>query len=416
MKQLRKSLIIIVLTVIALQVNAQFLSDFEAKMQGVYLDQKTNELVYLYSLNSMFYMSKPNFTYKSVKIMYVEREDTAKRKLHIKFHKSDYVRDFEFAPDFQSFVCIKPDGKKQLFRRVEKPPIKMSFSQFVNQFPLAGRNLQLLKQPITTRIIPIEVVMKFLIRDEQAPFSVFWSKMSRQDVRRELYQAAALNYHPSMYTSMFVYNYFKRLPVSNQFYTLLLDVSESIGRNTGAHYIYLVNFTRQGKLIDYVPVKYERLIWMYTSTKTTGNIVGNKIEVKEVSSYTIAHSNDARQIYTTFKYKILPDGHIQLAQKWSSNTAGLYPGVNNDHQLFIKEDKLQAEFAIYYGEKTADLEQTQALKIIQNNEAAGRFLVQAPNSKQTWSLRFSPNREQVILLKGNGVSQRFRRVKDKSKK
>ncbi|HAS44077.1 MAG TPA: hypothetical protein DCS93_26605 [Microscillaceae bacterium] len=382
-------------------------TDFEDQIQGVYLDYKTKELVYLYSLNMMYYLPKANYTNKHVKMMILLDQDSIQRRMNIQFYESDYKCTFKFAQDFQTFICSNPDGTQQLFTRTQSP-LNTSFTQFVKLFPLGSAQLFVPKSLKTNKTIPIEMVMKFLINDDQNRFFSFLGKISQKEFRMGLYTA-----HVQNFGFYFTFHCVRRLALSNDFYTLLFYAKGvCCSGEVGSEYTYLANFTKQGQLIDFVPLGYStHYMVKRESTSATAKLVGNKVKINE----TIIYGNpditkqDSRSIQNTLLYKVLSDGHIQLVKKWSSDIQGNYIGANGENLLDVTRGKFHGyNINVSYREKSAALEPCQ---IVENYEQVGRVIVKAPGGMQTWTLRFNDNRDEVILTKSDGSSQKFKRAK-----
>ncbi|OJJ23920.1 hypothetical protein BKI52_06100 [marine bacterium AO1-C] len=380
---------------------------FESKIQGVYLDYKTKELVYLHSLNMMYYLPKAIYTNKYVKMMVLLNQDSLQRRINIQFYESDYKCVFKFAQDFRTFICTNPDGTQQLFTRTQSP-VNTSFTQLVKQFPLGRARLFVPKSLEANRPIPIEMIMKFLINDDQNRFFSFLGKISQKEIRMGLYNANIQNF--GFY---FTFHYVSRLVLSDDFYTLLF-YAEGVccSGEVGAKYTYLANFTKQGQLIDFVPLGYStHYMVKFENTAATAKLIGNQIKVNEVITYRVPDltKQGIKSVQTTLHYKVLSDGHVQLLKKWSSDIQGVYMGANGDHQLEIVRDKFHGyQVEINYRGKSAV---AKSCDIIEDHERMGRFIIKSPEGEQTWTLRFSANRDEVILTKANGTSQRFQRVK-----
>ena len=381
-------------------------TSFTDQIHGVYLDYKTKELVYLHSLKDMFYLAKPNQTNKQVKRMVLLEKDSLQRRVHIQFYESNYKCIFKFAQNFQTFICTNPDGTQQLFTRT-KSPINLSFPQFVKQFPATKAQLFVPAHQKPNRIIPIEIVMKFLIGNGQNQFFPYLNDMTRQEARRSLY---INNVYYGRYSDFF---YAGRLALSNDFYTLLF-YAEGLccSGEVGAEYTYLANFTKQGQLIDFVPLGYYTYYMVKRErTSATAKLVGNKVKVNETITYGNSDitKKGSRSVHTTLLYKVLSDGHIQLVKKWSSDIQGNYIGINSEDLLEVTRDEFHGyNINVSYREKSVVLRPCQ---IVENYEQVGRVIVKAPDGMQTWTLRFNDNRDEVILTKSDGSSQKFRRAK-----
>ena len=169
----------------------------------------------------------------------------------------------------------------------------------------------------------------------------------------------------------------------------------------------MANFTKDGQFIDYAPVGYTKGMHIQYTTTATGKIIDNQITVNELQAYHNPNLGEggSRNVSTTYRYEISPDGYIQLLEKASSNVTGVYEGVGNDQQLVVRSSGYYLE--VGYGKKSGDLTN---YKIVENQALAGRLVIKAPNTNQTWTLRFNVYRNEIILTKSDGSSQRFRRI------
>ena len=80
-----------------------------------------------------------------------------------------------------------------------------------------------------------------------------------------------------------------------------------------------------------------------------------------------------------------------------------------EEQLIVKRSDVdEYGLNVSYREKAAALKSCQILKY---DEKMGKLMIVSPERDQTWTLLFSAKRDEVVLAKPNGSSERFKRVK-----
>ncbi|OJJ23919.1 hypothetical protein BKI52_06095 [marine bacterium AO1-C] len=273
MKQLSTQFIIIILASLSFQALGQ--KQFYKAISGTYLDERSGEIVHLlwdkvYPSFRMFYQANEKQLSPACKIMEQLKVNAQKRLLRIKFRNSQYICDFNFKSDFQQFICINPDGSRQLFKRNDQPS-KIAFADFLSKFPARQSTsgpIQVLHIPKNAIAMPPEWAMKFLVRQSKALREFVNKKdlsfyVSLDEARLTLLGKRTRVSHASFY-------YVSRLALQNGFYSVLFRVKNILHLEAKSDRTYLANFDKAGKLVGLrvVGCAYREYINSYTVTTT----------------------------------------------------------------------------------------------------------------------------------------------------
>lgn len=255
-KTITSFLVLIALNIIGLQ--AQTLPEedkFYKKIQGLYQDFKTSEVVFIYAYiekPDMFYQPTPYCSNAQIKVMKETSTNVNKNQLNIRFMNSNYRCTFIFGRRYRSFICINPDGSRQTFRRVNQV-IHRNFSYFLSFFPTHPTSqYQASPRSPSGKKLPIQVAWKFISQQHLDSSSSDVQIYSHASLHSFYSSLPSAPYHTYGYNAYYA---LKRLSLHPDFYTLVIrEAGQVSGGEARGYIISLYNFSKQGRLIDQVQI------------------------------------------------------------------------------------------------------------------------------------------------------------------
>jgi len=424
-------LMAITLTLLTFQAFGQ--TPFYKKIAGTYLDNRTGEIVHLLwtirkkRLVMLYQANDTQFPHQK-KLMIQKLVNTKKRLMKVQFYNSDYVCEFTFSRDFQSFICKNPDNSQQLFKKNTLPSRK-SFADFLAKFPNtfpSGVAVSVPPVPTKSTIMPSEVAIKFLLGQNQAlrefssrsNYEYFPATYTQQlsDSRLVLLGIRERDQHTPQMASL---HYVARLYLRDDCYSVLFSIKTITNQSLKSNRTYLANFSKSGRLMDLVVVG---SLINDNSTHTTyrGWIDGETIKVKVSSTYKVADIN-ASSIQTTSKtyqekseieYFVDEGGKLEqmnrffediagryIPQKYSPTASGVYyiKKDSNGHYSVQIVAFSQGHFAVNH------FVSVRYEKPGENDLWDGRLWLKNRESGHLWGLEFSANNTKLKAIQTNGM-------------
>ena len=238
MKTLFKALLIIVISLLSFQAFSQSEKQFYKAISGTYLDERSGEIVYLILADvggtepfKTYYQLNEQQAPKKAKMMEELAKDVNRLWMKAKFHQSNYICEFTFAPDFETFTCKNPDGSKQVFKR-NSLPARKSFNYFLAQFPKTPlqQPIDIAKMTKKDKPILIEWAIKFIINQDEGLSNDLlpenkssFTQTQKMDYKRRMMLDKLLNGQGFRSVS---FAYIGRISLSNQFISVLFSINQ----------------------------------------------------------------------------------------------------------------------------------------------------------------------------------------------
>jgi len=305
--QLLASLVICLHIVSTTQAQAQLNPEnFYQKIRGLYQDKKTNEVVFVSHDHEFFYQPNPYCLNNQVKTMKERSLDIKQKRLQVQFTKSTYRCTFIFAANFQSFICINPDGSRQTFQRVDQV-IHKPFAYFLALFPThTGKQYRVLPKPAYSKQLPLQIAYEFIMRTYD-PYNLKKSRL----YRLFLSTPQATKWHYMGKNTLYAV---KRLYLNPNFYSLLIH-QRGVGKSGEATYdmTELCNFDSSGKQLGSLVVGRILIGFKSHESHITSIIKGSQIKVQDKDYNGLYSKNKTPKVQTSF-YTLLPNGKFKLKE------------------------------------------------------------------------------------------------------
>ncbi|OJJ19221.1 hypothetical protein BKI52_20635 [marine bacterium AO1-C] len=412
--------LILVLCIVSPGILAQKVSLLGSKIAGTYLDHQSGEVVSLIWQEasedlSLFYKANAYLSDRKVKEMKVLKSNQAKRTLKIKFSDSEYICDFSFSADFQTFVCQNPDKSKQLFKRVSSP-VNKSFTYFVSKFPKDTST----KIDVTSRLkvknpIPIELMIKFVLSKYEDLLNAYvgiglygaLDLISKGDGAK--FDEARYNAFSTVLSPMggWEFHYVAQLNLSENYHTLLLNLEKNTFEGVLGNSIYLVNFSKSGDFIDGINLGYKKLYYKSGSDFKRGILNKSEILITDKTVYDglLSYLHPGQATYFGHsKYKVLSNGKIKTIIRHYARPEGMYRTKNYHGHCFIgniKSNKLRVTLQFL------EQEQPQYFESVSFYPGKKTFWVKNDETKKVLKLQFNDSNTGFILTQTNGKTVTF---------
>ena len=299
---MKKLSLIIIPILFSFQAFGQSEKQFYKAIAGTYLDEQSGEIVCLlfktYESIKMCYQANEQQVPSKTKVMEELVKNVQRRWMKIRFRNSNYICEFTFAPDFETFICKNPDGTEQLFKK-KLLPTRKSFAYFLDQFPkpfasITSNALQVPPVPASTKPMPIELAMKFLVSQSEG---------LRQAVNRYVYLLEPVPFLQQLHDTRWIlygkslneyvqasFHYVAQLQIRTDCYSVLFSVQIQKEKDKTEVLTYLANFDKSGKLTGLAvaasSLKESELLSAGTIVKKgTGRITKDALEVKTLGHY-----------------------------------------------------------------------------------------------------------------------------------
>ncbi|OJJ23623.1 hypothetical protein BKI52_04475 [marine bacterium AO1-C] len=315
LKQILISVVIYLLSIVSLQAQySEQTENYYKKIQGLYQDTKTNEIVFIllgFGRFDLFYQPNPYCLNTQVKVMKQLSLDVAKNQMQIEFAKSNYRCTFLFARDHQSFICKNPDGSQQTFKRT-KQVIHKPFAYFLSLFPKHTTNRYYVPpRPAYKQELPVQIAWKFLTA-KQFNDDIFPAK--DLDIYGEYYLYRLFLGTPHAKGSYYGANtcyVVKQLSLSPNFYSLLVREKGVIKGGEGSYdTTFLYNFSKKGELLGYLLVGGAQIGMGHFEWHTSSTIQGTQIKVL-VKDYNGRYAKNKSYKTRVEHYTLLPSGKFK---------------------------------------------------------------------------------------------------------
>ncbi|OJJ23918.1 hypothetical protein BKI52_06090 [marine bacterium AO1-C] len=433
MKKLLNYLFIITLFLSTLQLSfAQTENQFYKAISGTYLDESSGEIVYLILANiggvepfKIYYQANEQQAPKKAKMMEELTKDVNRLWMKAKFHNSNYICEFTFAPDFETFTCKNPNGSKQTFKR-NSLPARKPFNDFLAQFPKTTlrQPIDIAKMPKKGKAIPVEWVIKYIINQDEGfanslmPESdVKFTQMQKMDYKRRMMLDKLLNGQGFRSTSFY---YTGRISLSNRFISVLFRSEGHPHYEAAFDDIYLANFTKSGKLLGVAPVSYALFNYVYSATEAKGFVSKGKVRVEAITKYgesmqkLVAESKGEKvvevlQEQEVSQYTITPSGQIKRQQRFFKGFPGKFYVKTGFSNCWLEKTKGEFKATVLIVQNREDKGKETKLKFVRFEPTRSLFYMKNPKDDQTWKLQFNQTKTSVTITKPDGTSLKLTR-------
>ena len=426
MKNMQRLLVILTIILLSFQAFGQTNEQFYKAISGTYLDERSGEIVYLIWAYvggtepfKMYYQVNEQQVPKKAKMMEELTKDVNKLWMKVKFHQSNYICEFTFASNFETFTCKNPDGSTQLFKRNPLPAQK-SFNSFLTQFPKTSprQPIDVTKIPKKGKPMPVEWAIKFLINQDKGLSNDLLpdnkselTQKQKMDYKRRMMLDKLLNKQGFRFTSFY---YIGRMFLSNQFVSVLF---RSIGH---PHYeaasddIYLANFTKAGKLLGVESVSYTLFNYVHSSTEAKGTISQNKISIEAITKYGKAMQEmvvtkkdekmgEVLQEEEVLSYTIKPSGQMKRQQRFFKGFPGKFYDKTGFPICRLEKIKGKFEAVILTIQNKEDRGKETKLKFAKFEPTKSLLYLKNPQDNQTWKFQFNATKTSLKVIKPDGT-------------
>ncbi|HAS41472.1 MAG TPA: hypothetical protein DCS93_13405 [Microscillaceae bacterium] len=431
MKNLGKSFIILVWSLLTVQAFGQ--AQFYQKIAGTYLDARTGEIVHMLWVAKkerlvMLYQANETQLPHQKKLMIQRAIDARKRFLKVQFYKSQYVCEFTFSADFQSFRCKNPDNSQQLFKRNDLPS-RTSFADFLAQFPTiypTGTVVNIPPVPAKSKIMPPEIALKFLLTQDQelrefsnrANYTFYSTTHAQQlsDSRLVLNGLRERDQHSAQIAS---FRYIARLQIRDDCYSVLFGVKSITNHDIKTDRTYLANFSKTGQLMG-LEVVGSLVQDDYTHTTYKGWIDQETIKVRVSSAYKVEHLNNTGikapgktyQEVSEIEYFVDEGGKLEQMNRFFEDIAGRYipeensPMASGIHYIKKESDKRYSLQVIAFSQGSfavAHFTSVRYEKPGEDDSWDGRLWLKSQENGSLLGLEFSANNTKLKVIQKNGM-------------
>jgi len=312
-----KSFAICFLATLNLQAqHSEQIKRYYKKIQGLYQDPKTNEVVLLpidLIRFRLYYQPNPYCVNAQVKAMKQTSLDVNKNRMQVQFVKSNYRCTFIFDNHYQSFVCINPDGSQQIFKRTPQL-IQKPFAYFLSLFPKhSTKQYHVSSQPTYTQALPLLIAWRFISHQKFHLFDDFTAKDRKDFTEGELYRLLlSTPQAPSAgYSGHTTYYVVKRFSLHPNFYSLLIrEKGYAYGGESNYDITFLFNFDKTGKVLDVLKVGGIEIGMGHFELHTSSLIKGLQITVQD-KNYNGPKSSTKKPKIDITQHVILPSGKFE---------------------------------------------------------------------------------------------------------
>ncbi|HAS44076.1 MAG TPA: hypothetical protein DCS93_26600 [Microscillaceae bacterium] len=426
MKTLFKPLLIVVISFFSFQAFSQANKQFYKAISGTYLDERSGEIVYLILADiggvepfKMYYQLNEQQAPKKAKMMKELTKDINRLWIKVKFHQSNYICEFTFAPDFDTFTCKNPDGSTQVFKR-NMLPARKPFSYFLAHFPKAPlqQPVDITKMTKKGKPIPIEWAIKFIINQNENLSNDLlpenksaFTQTQKMDYKRRMILDKLLNGQGFRSISFY---YIGQVFLSNQFSSVLFRVSGHPHYEAASDDIYLANFTKSGELLGVASISYVMFNYVYSSTEAKGTISKNKISIEAITKYgKVAQAmiatekgekmGEVLQEQEIIRYTIAPSGQIKRQQRFFKGFPGKFYDKIGFPTCWLTKIKGEFEAMILTIENEEDKGKETKLKFVKLEPAQRLLHMNNPKDDQIWKFQFNETKTSLKIIKPDGT-------------
>ncbi|HAS39579.1 MAG TPA: hypothetical protein DCS93_03830 [Microscillaceae bacterium] len=413
--------LLLALWVVSPSIAAQEVGLLGSKVSGTYLDHQSGEVVSLVWQHShdelyLYYKANVYLPDDKVKEMKVLKSSQVKRTIKVKFSKSEYICDFSFSADFQSFICQNPDKSKQLFKRVLSS-VDKSFAYFLSKFPKDTST----KIDVTSRLkiknpIPIELMIKFILPKYEDLLNGYigiglYGALDLASKNNEVkFNQARFNAFSSILSPMggWKFHYVARLNLHENYHTLLFNFEKHTFEGVISNSTYLVNFSKSGHFIDGMNLGYKKLYFKSGSDTRRGVLNQDEIYITRKTVYKgISYLHPEHKTYfDAFKYKILSNGKIKAINERYNRPEGGYHTKDYQGYCFIgsvKASKLRLTVQMLGQERP------QYFDSVSFYPGRKVFWARDNETKKVLKLQFNDSNTGFVLTHSDGKTVTFQR-------